>query len=122
MESTMNILILDDDKWVGQSLTTLFSLDGHSVRHIADPKEVHDFGTRNLDLLVCDYQFGEVTASFVIQLPGFEDIADRILISGHLRNELPDEVVDRFSSVVHKSDFSALRACVEGLKTRRRVI
>ena len=100
----------------------MFSLDGHMVKHVADPREIEDFSPLNVDLLVCDYQFGEVTAAFVAQLPGFDGITNRILLSGHVRGELPDDVVERFSTVIHKSDFGVLRSCVESFNSQQRVI
>jgi DNA-binding NtrC family response regulator len=108
MESTMNILILDDDQSVGQSLSALLTLDGHAVVYIEDPRDVDDFETRQIALLICDFQFGEVTAAYVLRLPGFEQISQRILISGHDRSEIPHMVLTQFSDFIHKLDATAV--------------
>jgi len=109
----MQVLIVDDDESVCNSMSAALMLAGHSVDYVTDPSHLPPLNAVDVEVLICDFYFESLTAENVVSLPGFFSIPNRFLVTGSELADLPDAVKSSFSACFEKFGFSQVLKSID---------
>ncbi len=104
-DSTVRILVIDDDHIIRESLSALLKVQQHAVE-VADGLKTGRGALRKSpysDVLLSDFEFQDGTAAGLTDAPGFSDIGLRILFTGQPLSSLPVSVTCAFHLLLDKA-------------------